>query len=95
MKELEELTKEELVDLTCGDDTERVEPARAELATLRAQAEQLGPLVEALENSLGWMKRWNETIDETPSEVARDMYQSQQTLTRARAAMGPELRDGS
>ena len=51
---------------------------------LQALADLVPGLVKALENSLGWMRRWNEQIDEVPSEVARDMHQSQQILAEAR-----------
>lgn len=41
-------------------------------------------LVKALENCLGWMKSFNQDIDEVPCEVSRDMYQSEQILNRAK-----------
>jgi len=41
-------------------------------------------LVAALEKANGWIRKFNETIDETPREVMEYLYQSDKLLTEAR-----------
>lgn len=67
---------------------EIAEQARAELDRLTRIADLVPGLVEALEKSLGWMRQFNETIDDVPYEVKRHMHEAQQSLAHAREIGG-------
>ena len=57
--------------------------ARVEYHRLKALADLVPKLVEALARALGWMHRWNQDIDDVPYEVSRDMSQMHDTLAAA------------